>query len=72
MVAFSDRPLCYQVGILLLLLATSMFAIGLALPWWAQTYSDVNDVVRHSGLWVGCSSDSTENCSAIDAPGTKL
>ncbi|KAL8596739.1 hypothetical protein ACOMHN_046356 [Nucella lapillus] len=83
MVAFSERPLCYQVGMLLLLLATSVFAAGLALPWWAQTRGRGSDVITsHSGLWVGCAavaaaaasaSEGTEGpaeekCSTIDAP----
>ncbi|XP_076462048.1 uncharacterized protein LOC143294555 [Babylonia areolata] len=71
MVAFTERPLCYQMGMLLLLVGTAVFGAGVALPWWAQTRGPGTDhvVISHSGLWQGCSSSGGEDtCSAIDAP----
>ncbi|KAK7112015.1 uncharacterized protein [Littorina saxatilis] len=69
MVSFSQRPICYQVGVFLLLGATALFLGGMASPWWAQTYSEAqNQVIRHSGLWQGCSSSAEEECTSIEAP----
>ncbi|XP_076459551.1 uncharacterized protein LOC143292827 isoform X2 [Babylonia areolata] len=74
MVAFAGRPLFYQVSILLLFVATLMFCVGLALPWWTQTHNLITRTITgHSGLWITCSlfldsGSSEEQCRTIDAP----